>query len=91
MDDHYKNVFSGVGDPGTAAAEIIPSDGTDLDQIPKGIYVGSAGDIAMIGVGDLAGSTGVIWRNVPAGALIPYRPRRILATGTTAADLVAIR
>ena len=60
-----------------------------LTKLPKAIYVGTGGDIAMIGMDAPANATGVIWRNVPSSALIPARPRRILATNTSAADIVA--
>jgi len=90
MEDHYRNVFSGVGDPGTGAAAIAPNDDVDLSEAPKGLYVGEGGDIAMIGLADPPGASGIIWRNVPSGALLPFRPRRVLATGTTAGDLIAI-
>ncbi|MBI0475010.1 hypothetical protein D9601_06500 [Sphingomonas sp. MA1305] len=91
MQDNYRDKWNGVGDPGVASESIQPDDANDLNEVPKGIYVGTGGDLAMIGVGDPPESAGVIWRNVPAGALIPFRPRRILATGTTAADLIAVQ
>lgn len=90
MADLYATVFSGVSDPGRRATPIVTSDAVDLADVPKGIYVGTGGDIAMIGVDAPAGAAGVVWKNVPSGALIPFRPRRILATGTTAADMLAV-
>ena len=90
MPDPYTTLFNGVSDPGTRAAAIVPSDTVDLPDIPKGIYVGTGGNITMIGVGAPVGATGVTWKNVPAGSLIPFRARRILATGTTATDMLAV-
>ena len=88
------DAFVGAGDivsgPARRAQVVVPSDTTDLVDIPKGIYVGTGGDITMIGVDAPAGATGVTWKNVPAGALIPFRPRRILATGTTAASMLGL-
>lgn len=69
---------------------MVPSDTNDLADVPKGIYVGTGGAIAMIGVNAPTDATGVTWKNVPSGALIPFRARRVLATGTTAADMLAL-
>jgi hypothetical protein len=70
---------------------VVTSDNVDLTDIPKALYVGVGGDIAMIGVGASSLSLGVTWKNVPSGAILPFRPRRILATGTTATNILAIR
>ena len=70
-------------------AAITPSDGTDLTRVPKALYVGGAGDVTMIGADAPSGATGVAWKGAAAGEILPVRPRRILATGTTATDLVA--
>ncbi len=91
MEDYYQGTFDEVDDPGTVATEIVPDDDVDLAVVPKGIYVGTGGDIAMIGARQPSGSAAVIWRNIPSGALIPFRPRRILASGTTASDLIAVQ
>ncbi|MDP1026406.1 hypothetical protein Q5H91_04210 [Sphingomonas sp. KR1UV-12] len=90
MADPFNGVFSGVSDPGERASVVVPSDTTDLTETPKSIYVGTGGDIAMIGDNEATGAAPVIWRNVPSGACLPFRPRRIRATGTTASDIVAI-
>ncbi|GAA3271552.1 hypothetical protein NZL82_15685 [Sphingomonas sanguinis] len=90
MADVFSSSADTVSSPATRAVAITPSDSTDLPDIPKGVYVGTGGDITMIGVGAPASATGVTWKNVPAGALIPFRPRRILATGTTAASMLGL-
>ena len=73
--------------PATRALAVTPHDTNPLTDIPKAIYVGTGGDIAMRGSG---GAADQIWRNVPAGALLPYRAQYIRAAGTTAADLLAL-
>ncbi|MEK9213141.1 spike base protein, RCAP_Rcc01079 family [Sphingomonas sp. 2378] len=90
MADPFRGFADTVSDPATRAVAIVPADAADLADIPKGIYVGTGGDITMIGAGAPSGATGVTWKNVPAGALIPFRPRRILATGTTAANMLGL-
>lgn len=90
MVDPFNGVFSGVSDPGERAVAVMPSNTADLPETPKSLYVGVGGDIAMIGDNEATGATPVVWRNVPAGACLPFRPRRIMATDTTAGAIVAI-
>ena len=90
MPDKFAGYADSVSDASTRAERITPSDTTDLTDIPKGLYVGMGGDLAMIGLKDAPGATGEVWKDVPAGAVVPFRPRRILATGTTAANLLAL-
>ncbi|WP_454280464.1 spike base protein, RCAP_Rcc01079 family [Sphingomonas sp. Marseille-Q8236] len=90
MADVFSSSADTVSSPATRAAAITPSDTADLPDIPKGVYVGTGGDITMIGVGAPASATGITWKNVPAGSLIPFRPRRILANGTTASNMLGL-
>jgi len=61
-----------------------------LDPYAKALYVGTAGDITLVTAGDLSvAGTPVLFKAVPVGTL-PVQVRRVLATGTTATDLVAL-
>ncbi|MCT8003001.1 hypothetical protein V3I01_09890 [Sphingomonas sp. gentR] len=91
MADLFSSTADTVSNPATRAEVLTPSDTADLPDIPKGIYVGTGGTLVMIGIGAPAGATtGRTWKNVPNGAIIPFRARRVLATGTTAADMLAL-
>jgi hypothetical protein len=90
MADKYSGYSSGVSDPARRAVPVTPFDNADLADVPTSIYVGTAGDITMIGVDASSGASGVLWKNVPAGTILPFRPRRILATGTSAANILAL-
>jgi hypothetical protein len=60
-------------------APITPSDTVDIPFKPKGIAVGSvAGSFVMVGQDDVEGTF-----YGAAGACLPYRPKRIKATGMT--------
>ena len=59
-------------------------DADDLDEYPKAILVIGAGDVTMVGM-KAVDSTGVLFPAVPAYSLLPCRPRKIFATGTTSA------
>ncbi|MHA1128196.1 MAG: spike base protein, RCAP_Rcc01079 family [Alphaproteobacteria bacterium] len=84
--DMYKNMMGGLESPAREAVAVTPDDASDLGNTTRSIYVGTSGDIAVRMVGETAV---VIFKAVPAGVL-PIRADRILATGTTAADLVAL-
>ncbi|WP_242149656.1 hypothetical protein [Sphingomonas sp. BAUL-RG-20F-R05-02] len=68
---------------------IVPNDSTDLTVIPKAIYVGTGGNITLVAVDAPVDAAPVTFKNVPAGSTLQVRPRRVLATGTTAADILA--
>lgn len=84
------DLYSAASAPSTHAKTVTPSDTTDLTEIPKAIYVGTGGDVAVIGANAPVGATGITFKNVPDGAILPFRPRRILATGTTAGNMLAL-
>lgn len=74
----------------TAAVEffvITPDDDADLGQVPRAIYVGAGGDVAVQGQLD---DEAVTFKGVPAGTTLVIAPARVLDTGTTATDLVAL-
>ena len=65
---------------------ITPDDDVDLLQVPRAVWVGTGGDLVIIGP---AGSSAVTLANVPDGTLLPISPTRI-TEATTASDLVGI-
>lgn len=75
--------------PGRRVRTVTPNDDDDLAIYASALYVGTAGDVALIAEKD-ADNASVIFRNVPAGAILPVQTRRVLATGTTADDILAI-
>ena len=75
MTDQFRGYADSVGAPSRHIAPRVPSDAADLAVTPKGIYVGTGG---------------VTFRNLPSGSLLPVRARRVLATGTTAADMLVL-
>lgn len=87
MSDAFANNADAPFAPATRAAAVTPHDTNALTDIPKGLYIGGAGDIVMRGV---RGSADQTWRNVPAGAVLPFRAQYVRATGTTAANILAL-
>jgi hypothetical protein len=78
----------GVGMPQypSSAAPITASD-TDTFSTPVAVYVGSTGDVAVL---PASGAAAVTFAAMPPGAMVPVMCRGVLATGTTAAQLVAV-
>ena len=86
MSDTYANIAPTLTSPAMDAADVTPNDATPLQTVSRALYVGGGGDIA---VEMLSGAT-IVFRNVPGGAILPMRARRVLATGTNATELVAM-
>lgn len=87
MPDAFSAAADSASAPARRALAVTPHDSTALADIPKALFVGTGGTITMRGVD---GSTDQLWRNVPSGALIPFRAQFVRATGTTAADILAL-
>ncbi|HTK34467.1 MAG TPA: hypothetical protein VL358_04165 [Caulobacteraceae bacterium] len=66
----------------TGAIAVTPSDTTQLGLV--GVYVGAAGDLAVVG-GD---GGAVTFPSVPAGVIIPMAITKVKTTGTTASGIV---
>jgi hypothetical protein len=76
----FPTLISGADD----GAAVTTSD-TTLIPRPKALYVGGAGDVA---VQFVAGTT-VTLKAVPVG-ILPIRPVRVMATNTTATNIVGL-
>ena len=74
-------------DPARQAFPIVPHDNDDLTVLPRAIYVGTGGTIILRAVDS---ASDVVLKNVASGQLVDIRASFIRATGTTAADLVAL-
>lgn len=86
MKDEFESYTTNLTSPARDAVAITPDDTTDLGSVTRGIYVGSAGNLQV----QMASGTVVTFENVLAGAVYPIRAARVMATGTTAANLVAL-
>ncbi len=83
--------FAGSANSLTSPAEdcfaILPSDTENLVQATKAIFVGQGGDVRLI---PLRGSEPITFVNLASGSMLDVRARRVLALGTTAADLIGL-
>lgn len=81
--DQYENMQSLSG-PVSNAVPIVPDDDVDIDVVSRCVYVGSAGNLAVI----MNSGQSVVFVGVNAGTFLPIRVDRVLATGTTAGDIL---
>jgi tripartite-type tricarboxylate transporter receptor subunit TctC len=79
----------GFDQPGRQVEVVVPDDTDDLLAYAKVLYIGTGGDVAIIPPLNADGAA-VTFVNVPDGTILPISARRVLATGTTASDIVAV-
>lgn len=67
---------------------VAPHDDNDLTISPcRALWVGSAGDVEVIAADDTVAR---VFTAVSAGTLLPVSCSRVLATNTTASDILAL-
>lgn len=72
--------------PAYNAAAVTPSDTVPLSIVARGLYIGAAGNVAVLTTG---GDT-VTFVAAPTGTVLPISVQKVLATGTTATSIVAL-
>jgi hypothetical protein len=73
--------------PAMYGAAVTPHDSTNFSSACRGLYVGGAGNVAVVFIGDGAAVT---FSNVPAGTILPVSAIRVNSTNTTATNIVAL-
>lgn len=85
------DLFAAASDSPMAPAErcfaVTPSDAATLPLATKALFIGTGGDVTLRSVN---GAEDVTFRNLPDAAVIDVRVAAVRATGTTAADIVAL-
>ncbi len=75
--------------PFATGAAVTPSDTVQLSDDTHALYIGGAGDVAVIFAED-ATLTPVTLKAVPVGTVLPVSVIQVMATGTTATNIVAL-
>src|SRR5262245_39972441 len=75
---------------GRNAAAVTPSDTADLVHVTSAIYVGAAGNLTVVMANERSDASTVTFAAVPVGTVLQLQVRRIMLTGTTANNIVAI-
>ena len=75
--------------PAAGAIAVTPSDGAPLPNgIARALFIGTTGNVRVgVSRGD---TTGVLFKNVPSGTVLPVQAWQVFATNTTATDIVAL-
>ena len=84
--DPYSSTSEALSDPCDQGFAISPHDSNELTVIPRGIYVGVGGDIVLITKADVTHT----FKSVPTGSILPFRPKIVKSTSTTATNLIGI-
>lgn len=84
--DSFATNQPGLSSPLVNAVAVTPNDSTDLDYVSRALYIGTAGALTVI----TSGGDTVAFGNVGVG-LLPLRVSRVKSSGTTAANIVALR
>lgn len=74
---------AGLSTPWLHAFAITPAT-TTFTNASRGIFVGTGGNVNLV----TAGGETVLFTNVPNGTLLPVVTKGVLATSTTASDIV---
>lgn len=69
------------------AVAVTKSDSTILPDGVRALWIGGAGDVAVIMSGD---TTAVTLVGVPAGTLLPVQVVKVMSTNTTATNIAAL-
>jgi hypothetical protein len=84
--DLFKDLPSSLTAPATDASVISPNDVSVLSSVPRAIYVGNGGDLAV----EMQGGQNITFANIQGGTVLAVRVLRVLQTGTTATGIVAL-
>jgi hypothetical protein len=87
MEDEFSNQTTSLTAPVTKSEVITPNDAQTLNHVTRGLYVGQGGDVT---VRMLSGEVTTL-ANAQSGVLYPLRITQVLATGTTATNLLGMR
>jgi hypothetical protein len=75
--------------PATNFLAVTPHNSTNFSPA-RALYIGVAGDVTAVSIAIDGAETAVLFKNIPAGTILPIRTKRVNATGTTATDIVAL-
>jgi hypothetical protein len=80
----FKTHSRSLTSPPEDAVAILPSNTGELTHVTRAVYVGGAGNLAVL----MCGGATVTLTSVPGGTFLPLRIRQVLSAGTTATGIV---
>lgn len=85
--DPFASQTDAINDPSRAPFAVSPHDANPLPIVPKAFFIGTGGQLTLRGVD---GAADVVFKNVASGQILDVRAAYVRATGTTAADIIAL-
>lgn len=86
MADRFQNTAPSLAGPAMHGFAVTPSDSTALAETTRALYVGTTGAVALV----MASGASITLIGVPSGTILPLRASKVMATGTTATDIVGL-
>ena len=86
MTDRFASRAQSLEGPANHGFAVTPSDAAPFAETCRALYVGGAGDIALT----TASGASLSFVGLGAGTVLPVRASAVLATGTTASNIVAL-
>ncbi|MCH9716602.1 MAG: hypothetical protein K0U52_05885 [Gammaproteobacteria bacterium] len=85
--------FGNQPDFGTEAATVAASDTISPATNLTGsvLYIGTGGSVKVLMAGKREVGDAIIFANVPDGSFLPVTVDYVLATGTTASDIISLK
>ena len=87
MTDAFSRQADSAEAPSAHPYAVVPSNAAPLAPIPKALSGGTGGTLVLR---TASGTTDVTFKNLASGQILPVRAQFVRATGTTAADIVAL-
>ncbi len=92
--DPFANYQAGLDSPARGAFAVTPDDTNSFAAgahgeavtICRAVYIGTAGDVSLVTFSNQP----VLFKNVPAGSLLPVAASRVNNSNTTASNMVAL-
>lgn len=73
--------------PATSSASVTPNDSTELGFLTRALYVGVGGNVSVKLRDD---SAAVVFVGVAEGTILPLQVKQVMATNTTATNIIAL-
>ena len=83
--DHFDEKVNGMESSARNIDSITPAD-SELVNMSRAVYVGSAGNMKVITYGDET----ITFQGIPAGSLLPIVVKQIYSTDTTASAILVL-
>lgn len=85
--DTFKQQPETEWSPATSSVAVTPNDSEELEYVTRALYIGVGGNLSVKLRDD---STAVIFVGVAEGTVLPLQVKQVMATGTTATNIVAL-